>query len=648
MIIGTAGHIDHGKTSLVRALTGVDTDRLAEERARGISIELGYAYVPRLNGDTLGFVDVPGHEKFVPTMLAGATGIDFVLLVVAADDGVMPQTREHLAILSLLGVDRGAIAITKIDMAEPARVRACRREIEALTAPTPLAASPIFEISSRSGEGIEALRAHLYRCGEETRTNVDNGHFRLAVDRSFTLAGAGTVVTGTVHSGTVRVGDRLTIAPSGREARVRSIHAQDRASDTAITGQRCALALPGTARDEVRRGDWIVAPEIALGTVRFDARLQLLAQEEAPVRSGTLLHVHLGTAHVTARIAVLSGDDGPTDVVMPGESALVQFVLQDCISAWRGDRIIVRDTSVRRTLGGGFVVDPFAPARYRKTPERIAVLQALEQPTVSTQLEKLVACSPLGVDLDAFARAGNICDPAATLTSLQIRRIDTTASHHIVSEESWSALQSQLEHALDRFHVDQPDLLGPDRARLKRIALPRVEGPIYDALVESLVARGRVLQRGPWLHRPDHDDALTSQEHAWVERVLPDLLNKPYDPPWLRDLSRARNVPERPLRQAMIRAAKSGEVYQVVHDLFYHPDAIRDLASLARQVQDEDGSVRAAVFRDRTGLGRKRAIQVLEFFDRVGLTRRVRDAHIVRSESILGLEGAVADARVKP
>ncbi len=274
MIVGTAGHIDHGKTSLVRALTGVDTDRLPEEKARGISIELGYAYAPLANGEVLGFVDVPGHEKFIHTMLAGAIGIDFALLVVAADDGVMAQTREHLNILTLLGVESGAIALTKIDAVEAERVGAVEEELRNLVTRTPFADAPIFAVSGRTGAGIDALRAFLERRAIEHLRYADDGqHFRLAVDRSFTLPGFGTVVTGTVHSGEVRVGAVVNIAPAGREVRVRSIHAQDRASEVGSAGQRCALNLAGIARDEVARGDWIVAPPIMLATTRVDARL---------------------------------------------------------------------------------------------------------------------------------------------------------------------------------------------------------------------------------------------------------------------------------------------------------------------------------------------------------------------------------------
>lgn len=262
MLIGTAGHIDHGKTALVRALTGVDADRLPEEKARGITLDLGYAYVPLPDGTVLGFVDVPGHERLVHNMLAGATGIDFVLLVVAADDGPMPQTREHLEILDLLGLARGAVALNKTDLVDASRLAAATAEVEALLAGTGLAGSPVFPVSARTGEGIEVLRRHLEAAVASTPARETRGRFRLAIDRSFTLAGAGTVVTGTVFSGVVRVGDRLTLSPAGTPVRVRSIHAQNRPADEGRAGERCALNLSGVEREAVRRGEWVLDPAL--------------------------------------------------------------------------------------------------------------------------------------------------------------------------------------------------------------------------------------------------------------------------------------------------------------------------------------------------------------------------------------------------
>jgi len=635
MIIGTAGHIDHGKSTLVRALTGVDTDRLPEEKRRGISIELGYAYAPLDSGEILGFVDVPGHEKFVHTMLSGATGIDFALLVVAADDGVMPQTREHLSILELLGLASGAIALTKIDAVDPPRVAEVEAELRALLAPTPLAGATIFPVSARTGEGVEALRRFLSAAARGFVRPAAAGHFRLAVDRSFTLAGIGTVVTGTVYSGAIRVGADVVVAPAGHEARVRSIHAQNRDSAQGRAGERCALNLAGIARDQVNRGDWIVAPPAASSTARLDARLRLLAQEAKPLRSGATVQLHLGAAHVPARAVVL---DAEGEEIAPGAERTVQLILQSPIGAWHGDRFIVRDVSATRTIGGGSVLDPFAPTRYRRTAERMAVLAALQAPTPEERLRRMVEEAPLGVALGRFARACNIHDLDVLAAAVAARRVVSGGADFVIGQAHWQVLGAKAEAALREFHATHPDELGPDAGRLKRIAFPRLDDSLYRALVADLALADRLRQSGPWLHLPTHTNAPSPQERTLIERALPRLLDPAFDPPWTRDLARDIGQPEAQLRSALVRAAKRGELFQVVRDLFYHPVAIRDLATIASRLQEAHGEVRAAAFRDETALGRKRAIQILEFFDRVGFTRRVRDRHIVRADNLLAME----------
>src|ERR1043165_1429337 len=337
MIIGTAGHIDHGKTALVRALTGVDTDRLKEEKARGISIDLGFAYLSAPDGTTLGFVDVPGHEKFVRNMLAGATGIDFVLLVIAADDGVMPQTKEHLAIVDLLGITRGIVALTKVDLASRERRTQVETEIQNPLLGTGLAETDILPVSVVSGEGIDLLKKSLFAAATGHAARAAEGRFRLSVDRSFTLAGAGTVVTGTVLSGTVNVGDRVTISPSGISARVRSIHAQNRAAERGESGQRCALNLAGDgiSKDAIARGDVVLDPGLHLPTDRIDASLRARGREQKPVTQWMPVRVHHGAAELGARIVLLG--DTP---VAPGSEGCVQLVLERPIAATAQDRFL--------------------------------------------------------------------------------------------------------------------------------------------------------------------------------------------------------------------------------------------------------------------------------------------------------------------
>ncbi|WP_312807913.1 selenocysteine-specific translation elongation factor, partial [Comamonas sp.] len=373
MIIGTAGHIDHGKTTLVRALTGVETDRLKEEKARGISIELGYAYTPLANGDVLGIIDVPGHEKFVHTMAAGAVGIDHALLVVAADDGVMPQTLEHLEILQLLGIRQGTVALTKVDRVPRARINEVRDEISAILARSNLADAPIFETAAALPDdpGVWALRQHLHQQAQAMPPRTQGGLFRLAVDRVFSLPGQGTVVTGTVFNGQVAVGDSLVHSASGAPVRVRSIHAQNQASERGVAGQRCALNLAGIAKEAITRGDWIMDARLRQTTQRIDVRLHLLA-DAAPLAQWSAVHLHLGTMRCTGHVALLQDGD-----LTPGTEALAQLVLDAPALVLPGDRVIVRNAQASRTIAGAMVLDPYAPARKRRSDSRLAYLAAL-------------------------------------------------------------------------------------------------------------------------------------------------------------------------------------------------------------------------------------------------------------------------------
>lgn len=619
MIIGTAGHIDHGKTTLVRALTGVDTDRLPEEKARGISIELGYAYldVPD-HAERIGFIDVPGHEKLVHTMLAGASGIAFALLLVAADDGVMPQTREHLAVLSLLGLTRGAVAITKADRAEPARIDALRDEIRTLLAGTGLDKAPILTVSGHTGQGLAELRELLFDAARHTPPRATQGlAARLAVDRAFSLDGVGTVVTGTLHAGEIAIGDELAI--QGHRARVRSLHAQNQAVERARAGQRCAVALAGLAREQAPRGAWLTAPHVALGTERLDARIHLWPGEARSLRSGTRVHLHLGAQSAMASVAVLDGE-----AIEPGASARVQLVCHAPVGAWRGDRLVLRDAGATRTVAGGVVLDPFAPTRYRRTPERLAELAACELPTAAHRRERLLTLSTLGLDLARFAQAEGLAEPQQGWA---------------LGDAASAALTDKLLAALADFHAKAPDELGPDAARLRRLVAPRIAEALWRELLAGLRAAGRIALRGAFVHLPAHGVQLSAVEQRIAQKVAPRLAAAGAEGAWARDLARDCAESEPLLRATLARLAQQGELHQVVKDLYCDTPTMARLAAIARGLGAAQGKVTAASFRDATQLGRKRAIQHLEHFDRVGLLRRVGDEHRLRADSALFSEG---------
>ncbi|MDO5691626.1 MAG: selenocysteine-specific translation elongation factor [Pseudomonadota bacterium] len=639
MIIGTAGHIDHGKTTLVRALTGVDTDRLPEERKRGISIELGYAFLGTPDGGRIGFIDVPGHERLVHTMVAGASGIDFALLLVAADDGPMPQTMEHLAVLSLLGITRGIVVITKADRADAPCIDAVRTEMSALLAPTPLANAPVIAVSAQTGDGIDELRALLFEATlsiSAAATGLLGSHaFRLAVDRAFTLQGTGTVVTGTIHAGRVHVGDELAIVPGTRHARVRSLHAQNQPVEAALAGQRCAVALAGVSKDEVARGQWLCDPAVTIATDRLDAHLTLWHAEAKALRSGTRVQAHIGAAHVNATVAVLAADGSPdakSDALAPGASALVQLVLQAPVAAWYGERVVLRDASGSRTLAGGMVLDPFAPTRYRRTPLRLAELAALRQPTITERIPALINVAPYGVDLARLAAAQGLSAPPNDF----VPQTALIQAGQALGAAQLEAFGVATLAALQRFHEQQPDELGPDGARLRRLAAPRLPQSLWLALLDRLATDGILVLHGAFVHLPTHGTQLTATETRIAQKVAPALIEAGFEGAWARDLAKDAGESEPLVRTTLARLARRGELHQIVKDLYYPPATLQRAAALARQVAAEhSGDVLAAQFRDATGLGRKRAIQILEYFDRVGLTRRVGDVHKLRADCTL-------------
>lgn len=669
MITGTAGHIDHGKSTLVRALTGVETDRLPEERQRGMSIELGYAFMPLDRTETgadagarIGFIDVPGHEKLVHTMIAGATGMDFALLLVAADDGIMPQTREHLAVLSLLGIQRGAVVLTKTDRVDAARLEQVAADVRALLQGTSLAQAPLLPVSAQSGEGLPALRALLQAearrhhgagqeggavrasAGAQPPPALPSGSsgppegFRLAIDRVFSLEGRGTVVTGTVHAGQLGVGERLDQAPGGLAGlRVRSLHAQNQKTVQARAGQRCAIALAGVERAELARGQWLVQPGLARPAERIDVVLTLWPGEARALRSGTPVHLHLGTASVTASVAILDRDS-----LAPGAEALAQLVLHRPLAAWHGDRLILRDAAGQRVMAGGRVLDPVAPARYRRTPQRLQLLAALQQPLLAGRLAAMLAVLDGGIPLDDWQQRFGLADRQVldeALAGVAHRRMGAGL---VIGDAAWQRLRDSVLAALQGFHEQWPDELGPDAARLRRLTRLRIDEASWQAMLNALLQAGDVALSGAFVHLPGHGVELAARDEALLARILPALQAAAAQGVWLRDLAALAGEPPAAMRAAMARLARSGHACMIVKDLYQSLDSTRALGQLFRQLAARQSASRPAVtvamFRDASGLGRKRAVQILEFFDRIGLCRRVGDQHLLRAESRLFLE----------
>ena len=637
MIVGTAGHIDHGKTTLSRALTGVDTDRLKEEKARGISIELGYAYTPLPNGDVLGLIDVPGHEKLIHTMAAGASGIDYALLVIAADDGVMPQTREHVSILELLGIQHGVVALTKIDRVDAERIAAVKAEIRHFLATTTFADAPIFftQAQVENDPGVADLKLHLMTAAQSLAQKEHRRLFRLAIDRVFNLSGKGLFIAGTASAGVVSVGDTIALAPSGKSVRVRSIHAQNRPVEAGYAGQRLSMNIVGIEKDQVARGDWAVASAMTECGDRIDVELNLLGTAGLNLKPWSQVHVHLGAAHRVARVLMLEGD-----TIEPGQKVLAQLVFDSPVHAVPGDRFVLRNAQALRTVGGGRILDPFGPARKRRSADRREWLHALAIYLNTDNHHVLIERSVMGIRRSTLTRLTQL-SPEQLRFPEECSEIDIRGDDAIIlSKASADQLNKQIIDALRAFHMNFPDETGPQHARLKRMVAPEIDDALWRSLIDKLLVTGALIGQGSWLRLPEHSVELEPEQQRLADLLLTSLQASKFDPPWVRDLAKIHQSNEELVRTLLRKLALRGQVYQIVRDLYCHPQRIAELAKLAESVATlppQNNSYRqisAAAFRDASGLGRKRAIQFLEFFDRVGYTRRLRDVHVLRAESL--------------
>ncbi|HXV10744.1 MAG TPA: selenocysteine-specific translation elongation factor, partial [Burkholderiales bacterium] len=578
MIVATAGHIDHGKTLLVRTLTGVDTDRLPEEKARGISIDLGFAYWPLPSGAVIGFVDVPGHERFIRNMLAGVCGIDYALLVIAADDGVMPQTVEHLHILDLLGIRRGIVALTKVDRVAEERVAQVTAAIKALLEGTRLEDAPVLAVSAVSGIGIDELRQALVTAADaEAARSAEGQYFRLATDRAFTVAGSGTVVTGTVFNGAVMPGDRLVVSPKGSPVRVRGIQMRGAAAERAQAGQRCALNLTGADLETVARGDWILHEAIHAPTQRIDARITVLASEERALEHWTPVHVHLATADVTARVSISRGG-----AIAPGTSDIAQLTLDKPIGALHGDRFILRDQSARRTVGGGAIIDPFARVGRRAIAARKAELVALASGPPETVLSELIKCQEQGVDLARFERAFNVKPERAAQLYAACGIVALGKESRIgIPSAAHDELRAGIPVAVREFHGKQPQAVGLELSQLREQLAPRLPLEVFQVLARVLADERRLQINGSVVRLPGHDATANPEDERMWQTLQPVLEAGGANPPVVPELAQKLKLKEPALKDFLHRKSRTGEVMRVKPDRFYLRSTVASLAATA-------------------------------------------------------------------
>ena len=627
-IVGTAGHIDHGKSALVRALTGIDPDRLPEEKARGISIELGFAYLETASGDRLGFVDVPGHERFVRHMLAGAQGFDYVLLVVAADDGVMPQTEEHFEICHLLGLTRGAFVITKSDLVSPARIEDVKAEIALLADGTPFADAPIFAVSAPTGAGVAELRAHLLGVLPNLeRSAAADAPFRLPVDRAFVLKGHGVVVTGTAAGGTVATGDEVAVTPRGSRARVREVQVHGRAVPRAWAGQRVALNLAGIGLDAVARGDAVVAAEAAAGTQRFDARVEVRPAARRAVRSHERVRLHLGTSERAARLVWL----GDVASVAPKQTALAQIVLTDTsVVTAPGDRFVLRDETGRRTVGGGSVLLVDAPRHRRSDADAPARLADLETADPGGRVQAyLELCNDLGSAIAELARAvGLSAVDVAALVSGDDRFVRLRAEDNagiVVARSRYERYVAELLARVRAHHRTATSAPGLESERLRQTLAPRVDARWFRALVDRLCAEGALERRGALLAEPGHTVRMSPQAERSADAVLAQLREAGSMPPSLADLQERHRLGPAALQEVLGVLVERGQIVKVSSELYFAKDVVEVIGEQLRRFLEREGRITPAGFRDLIEASRKYTIPLLDYFDRSGLTVRSGD-----------------------
>ena len=608
-VVGTAGHIDHGKSTLVTALTGIDPDRLAEEKRRGMTIDLGFAHLLLPSGREVGVVDVPGHARFIRNMLAGVHGLDAVILVVAADEGVRPQTREHLEIVDLLEVSRGIVALTKIDLVDEEWLALVTAEVAAALEPTALAGARIIPVSAVQYRGLDELVAGLDALLAEVEPKKDFGRPRLPVDRAFTMSGFGTVVTGTLVDGSLSVGDELELAPRGRLVRVRGLQQHNRKVEVASGGGRVAVNVTGIEKDEVERGDVLAPPGSLPSTRRIDASVQVLANAPRPLRHGAELTLHTGTVEVGCRVIVLEGD-----AIAAGAQGWIQLYLDRPIAARAGDRFVLRVPSPSITLAGGRFAD-MAPRRHAR--QDAAVRQSLERRAAGSVLQEELRKYPRGVTVSALLKATMSAD--ADVESLDARRV----GEWLWAGEHWRALALRVGGEVAGYHAEHPLRTGMAREELRsRAALPQAA---FAAALRGLVEDALVEERDGEVALPSHHVALES-EGGPAERLLDELARNPFAPPSLSEAMQKSGAGAEVTRAL----EKRGDLVKVSDDVAFTREAYAGAVALVREMVEGAGSVTVAQLRDRMGASRRPVLALLEHLDAQRVTRRVGDARILR------------------
>jgi selenocysteine-specific elongation factor len=621
-VVGTAGHIDHGKSALVKALTQIDPDRLEEEKRRGMTIDLGFAYMTLPSGRRVGFIDVPGHQRFLKNMLAGVHGMDAVLLVIAADEGPQPQTREHLAIIDLLGIEHGLVILTKADLVDDPWLALVREEVAALLAGTSLQRAPIVAASSVTGQGLTDLQTALDAELANTAARPDVGRPRLPVDRSFAMSGFGTVVTGTLVGGALRQGTEVSVLPAGRRVRIRGLQQHNQPVEEARPGSRTAVNLSGLDHSEVHRGDVLALPGTLPASRRLDARLHLLPGAAQPLRHRQKLLMYHETAEVMVEISLLEADE-----LAPGESGWVQLFAAEPVVALDGDRFILRVPSPAATVGGGVIVDHSPRRHRRRDPALIGNLAAREGADPATAAVLELGKHPWGLrdsELAGFlgVPSGQLVEVLAPLAKGGVvRRLPSGW----LGRDQWDGLQSRVTSLLEAYHRAQPLRRGMPKEELRsRTSIP---AEVFAEVLGLLADEGRIVERGGEVAVAAHKQLLSTEQQTALGAFIAELESQPFNPPPLAELMR-----KHALTPALLQyLVADGRIVRVNDDTVFARSAYDEAVRVLRAHLAEHRTLTVAAARDLLGSSRRYVLPLLEWLDAQKVTRRVGDDRILRS-----------------
>lgn len=634
VILGTAGHIDHGKTSLIRALTGIDTDRLKEEKLRGITIELGFAHFDLPGGERLGIVDVPGHERFVKHMVAGATGIDMVAMVIAADEGVMPQTREHLEICELLRVKKGLVVLTKTDLVDdPEWLEMVQEDVAEFLKGTFLEGAPIIPVSATTGEGIEALRQALIRLVAEVEPRSSDGPFRLSVDRVFSMRGFGTVVTGTGIAGKLHIGDPVIIYPSGHKAKVRGLQVHNQEVEEVLPGQRTAVNLQSTERSLIQRGYVVATPGALMPSHMVDVHLQLLSSAPRPVKNRAKIRFHTGTAEHLATLVLLGQEE-----LAPGDQAFAQIRLDQPLAVLRGDRFVVRSYSPVQTIGGGSILHPIPHKHKGQAKQQAAkglatLLQGDESEIIGWHVQDAdwSGLSEQELQVRANISPKTFDKILARFISQKMIILYDKENRRLIHSEIVQSLKQIILGSLSDYHQRFPLKTGMSKEELAAQLPKPVDGKLYNFVLRELSEEEAIVQQLEWVRLASHKIDLTKEEEVIRQKTEKAFQGAGLQPPFFKEVAAKLPGTPRQHQDVLEWMLSQGILVKVKEDLYFHSTALEDLKQNLVAFLREHGEISAPQFKEITQASRKYTIPLLEYFDaqrvtiRIGDVRRLRD-----------------------